>query len=256
MTTTIKFNHCKLNQHWASGDDVDLKIHYADVNITQGPEGVTLVRCLPLSPAERVALDARLLTELGDQLRDDADDGAFLLKLQNPQLRIYLELEDAMQLAEAEDDDPWADVLRDALDPIWRALSDEDREALNARGNIPAPAGPRAPIHNADGTVTVFTARTMKMTLHSRTMDGPANRPATLDEVRDHFRRSYDHCAETPMEDRQLICMGPIGHAGGCVDHLQRLRLDECVWGDRELRDDLKDRRRSTTKPRGPKETR
>jgi len=31
-----------------------------DVNITQGPEGVTLVTCLPLSPAERVALDARL----------------------------------------------------------------------------------------------------------------------------------------------------------------------------------------------------
>lgn len=253
MTTDIKFSHCKLN-HLLDSDDVVITIHYADVNMVQGPDGVTLVACRPLSPAEQVALDARLREQLGDQFVDDSNDPV-LLKLQNPRLRIYLELEDAMQLAEAEED-PWADVLRDALDPIWRALSDEDRGSLNARGNVPAPPAPVAPIHNADGTTTVVTDGSTRLILNSKTMDGPANRPATLDEVRDHLRQLCGKCAELPLEGEQVVCMGPAGHAGSCLDlnHLDMLRLDECVWGDREL-DDLKDRRRSTTRPRGPKET-
>jgi hypothetical protein len=102
--------------------------------------------------------DKHLYVKIADVLKWHENEIQYARTSQRRKLQeqVIERCKDAMQLADAEEDDSWADVLRDALDPIWRALSDEDREALNARGNIPAPAGPRAPIHNADGTVTVF----------------------------------------------------------------------------------------------------
>lgn len=47
-------------------------------------------------------------------------------------LRTYLELERQMLLAEGIGERT-ADIIRDAMDPIWHALSDEDRAALDQR---------------------------------------------------------------------------------------------------------------------------
>jgi len=47
-------------------------------------------------------------------------------------LRVYLELERQMLLAEGVGEQT-ADVIRDAMDPIWHALSDEDRTSLDQR---------------------------------------------------------------------------------------------------------------------------
>ena len=48
-------------------------------------------------------------------------------------LQAYLRLERA--LLELEDlDDPFADRLRDAMDPLWYALTDEEHAMLDARG--------------------------------------------------------------------------------------------------------------------------
>ena len=54
-------------------------------------------------------------------------------------LDAYLDLERTMR---ALDDlgDPMAEALRDALDPIWYALSDEDRLFLNRRRIVDGPA--------------------------------------------------------------------------------------------------------------------
>jgi hypothetical protein len=53
-------------------------------------------------------------------------------------LDAYLDLERAMR---ALDDvgDPTADALRDALDPIWYALTDDERAFLNQRAIAPGP---------------------------------------------------------------------------------------------------------------------
>jgi hypothetical protein len=51
------------------------------------------------------------------------------------QLDIYLRLERLMM--ELDDrDDPMADKIRDLMDPVWYALSDEDRRFLDSRGMI------------------------------------------------------------------------------------------------------------------------
>ena len=50
----------------------------------------------------------------------------------------YLTLEAAMIVLD-DADDPAADTLRDALEPIWRRLSVEDRAFLDARGALPFP---------------------------------------------------------------------------------------------------------------------
>jgi len=51
------------------------------------------------------------------------------------QLDLYLRLERIMM--ELDDrDDPMADAIRDLLDPIWYALSHEDRRFLDGRGMI------------------------------------------------------------------------------------------------------------------------
>lgn len=47
-------------------------------------------------------------------------------------LDAYLSLEQAMRALD-DADDLLADTLRDALDPIWYALSDEERAFLNGR---------------------------------------------------------------------------------------------------------------------------
>lgn len=49
-----------------------------------------------------------------------------------PRLRRYLELERLMLELDAAGD-AVADVLRDAMDPIWYALSDEERRILDER---------------------------------------------------------------------------------------------------------------------------
>lgn len=50
-------------------------------------------------------------------------------------MNAYLALEKAMFQLDNEDDS-LADTVRDALDPIWRALSKEEQAALNSRGVI------------------------------------------------------------------------------------------------------------------------
>jgi hypothetical protein len=47
-----------------------------------------------------------------------------------PLVRLYLSLEDAMLAAEAIDE-RLADRIRDAMDPIWYALSADERKILN-----------------------------------------------------------------------------------------------------------------------------
>jgi hypothetical protein len=47
-------------------------------------------------------------------------------------LSLYLELERLMLVADTFDERA-ADFLRDAMDPIWQALSDEDRSLLDQR---------------------------------------------------------------------------------------------------------------------------
>ncbi len=47
-------------------------------------------------------------------------------------LRQYLELERLMTVLD-EDGDPGADAVRDAMDPIWYSLSDEERRFLDER---------------------------------------------------------------------------------------------------------------------------
>ncbi len=54
----------------------------------------------------------------------------------SPELRRYLELERAM-LALDEVRDPRADTLRDAMDPLWFDLSDEEQGWLNSRQEVP-----------------------------------------------------------------------------------------------------------------------
>jgi hypothetical protein len=49
-----------------------------------------------------------------------------------PRLRKYLELERLMLILD-EEGDAGADALRDAMDPIWYALSDEERRILDER---------------------------------------------------------------------------------------------------------------------------
>lgn len=53
-------------------------------------------------------------------------------------LGAYLSLERAM-LALDDAGDPMADALRDALDPLWYGLTDDDRVFLNRRASLPGP---------------------------------------------------------------------------------------------------------------------
>jgi len=54
------------------------------------------------------------------------------LAMTSPRLEAYLDLERSM-LALDELSDPLADKLRDAMDPIWYALTDEERAMLSRR---------------------------------------------------------------------------------------------------------------------------
>lgn len=49
-----------------------------------------------------------------------------------PLLSVYLDLERLMLVAESIDEQA-ANILRDAMDPIWYALTDADREMLDRR---------------------------------------------------------------------------------------------------------------------------
>jgi len=64
-----------------------------------------------------------------------------------PLLSLYLSLERLMFVAEGVDERT-ADVIRDAMDPIWHVLTDEDRETLNHRvvGFIRSLEGLRVPL--------------------------------------------------------------------------------------------------------------
>ncbi len=53
-------------------------------------------------------------------------------------LDAYLDLERAMRALD-EVGDPTAEALRDALDPIWYALTDDERAFLNRRDIAPGP---------------------------------------------------------------------------------------------------------------------
>ena len=60
----------------------------------------------------------------------------------SPELRRYLDLERAM-IALDEVGDPRADTLRDAMDPLWYALLEEEQAWLNHRHDAPL-HGPRS----------------------------------------------------------------------------------------------------------------
>ena len=64
-----------------------------------------------------------------------------------PRLTIYLELERLMMSLEAIDSEA-ADAIRDAMDPLWYGLSEEDRRLLDQRavGVIAALEGLRVPV--------------------------------------------------------------------------------------------------------------
>lgn len=49
-----------------------------------------------------------------------------------PRLRNYLELERLMLLVEG-DNEPTAEALRDAMDPIWYSMTEDERRALDDR---------------------------------------------------------------------------------------------------------------------------
>ena len=49
-----------------------------------------------------------------------------------PQLRKYLALERLMLILD-EENDPSAEVLREAMDPLWYSLTDDERRLLNDR---------------------------------------------------------------------------------------------------------------------------
>ncbi len=54
----------------------------------------------------------------------------------SPRLETYLSLDREMRALD-EVGDPLADVLRDAMDPIWLGLTDEDRRFLDQRAIAP-----------------------------------------------------------------------------------------------------------------------
>jgi hypothetical protein len=67
----------------------------------------------------------------------------------SPRLRAYLALE--REMLELDDrDDPLADTLRDAMDPLWYALTDAEHAALNARDFGLAPANRATPELSAE----------------------------------------------------------------------------------------------------------
>jgi hypothetical protein len=53
----------------------------------------------------------------------------------NKKLDLYLRLE-RITIEFDDRGDPFADQLRDLMDPIWYDLTDEDREFLNNRGEV------------------------------------------------------------------------------------------------------------------------
>ena len=56
----------------------------------------------------------------------------------SPRLEAYLSLERSMLALDAEKD-PLADQLRDSMDPLWYALSDEEHALLDARTIVDEP---------------------------------------------------------------------------------------------------------------------
>jgi len=62
-------------------------------------------------------------------------------------LEAYLALERAMLQLDAAGD-AFADSLRDAMDPLWYELSDDDRQFLNRR-HIPESLSELEPLHGA-----------------------------------------------------------------------------------------------------------
>jgi len=62
-------------------------------------------------------------------------------------LEAYLSLERAMLQLDAAGDE-FADALRDAMDPLWYELSDDDREFLNRR-QVPASICELEPLRGA-----------------------------------------------------------------------------------------------------------
>jgi hypothetical protein len=55
-----------------------------------------------------------------------------------PRLRAYLRLEREMLMLDDLGDDLTADLLRDAMDPLWYALSDDERAWLDVRMVVPS----------------------------------------------------------------------------------------------------------------------
>lgn len=82
---------------------------------------------------QHVVEEARVHLKLPEP-EDKSTSGAFL--------HAYLALENVMFTLDEEGDETRADMLRDALDPVWRCLSANDHRLLNARGT------------NARGTIT------------------------------------------------------------------------------------------------------
>ena len=74
------------------------------------------------------------------------------LAVVTPRLRVYLELERLM-LSLDETDAVSADALRDAMDPLWYGLSDQERHLLDERslGVITSLEGLRVPISHQLG---------------------------------------------------------------------------------------------------------
>jgi hypothetical protein len=93
-----------------------------------------------------------------------------------PRLRAYLALERAM-LELDEQDDPLADRLRDAMDPLWYGLTDADHAALDARdGRMSdgerATPGTRAGVTESTSEISHALPMTASMTAEARTLSG------------------------------------------------------------------------------------
>lgn len=129
MWMSVKFNRCVIDKKMYD-EPMMIDINYMHIRVDEkaGPAGETVLTCHPLSPAEQEGLDERLQ----DELDVGADAALNLAKIQNQRLKIYLELEGAMRVLD-EEEDPFVDVLRSALDPIRNALSDIERAVLDKR---------------------------------------------------------------------------------------------------------------------------
>ena len=109
------------------GKQADATVVYMDRGVSEG-----MRMGIKRAQSERRSVEYRYL-DGGDHLGCISTHAGRSLRSATTLLDSYLTLEAAMIVLD-DADDPAADTLRDALDPIWRKLSAEDRAFLSARG--------------------------------------------------------------------------------------------------------------------------